>query len=73
MLLVEKVGRIPRVQRHGLEAVPFPERGARPLPHASHLRLAGEPVAVCCDGHRVPLLESNVGTGQAEEERIRFG
>lgn len=73
MLLVEKVRRIPRIQRHGREAVPLLEWGARPLPHPSHLSLAGEPVAVCCDGYWVPVLESNVGTSQAEEERIRFG
>lgn len=31
---------IKRVQRHGLETLPFPERGASPLPYASHLALA---------------------------------
>lgn len=70
MLLVEEVCRVPRVQRHGLEAGPLPERGARPLPHSAHLGLSGEPIAIGRDGHGVPTLESNVGTVEVEEEGV---
>lgn len=56
MLLVEEVGRISRIQRHGGEAVPLPEDGARPFPHTPHLSLAGESVAIGRDGDRVPTL-----------------
>lgn len=68
VLLVEEVGRVQRVQRHGLEALVAAERRTRPLPDAAHLGLSSEDVAPRCHWHRVPVLEADVGIGKVEEQ-----
>lgn len=59
---------IKRIQSHGLEAIPFPERRASPLPDATHLALATQAVSVCRDGGGMPVLEPNVSPVQVDEE-----
>lgn len=71
VLAVEKVGRVGRVQRHGLEPLVPGERRARPLPHAAHARLPGQRVAAGRDGLRVPRLEADVGTVKVNVQRRR--
>lgn len=59
---------IERVQSHGLELFPLPERRTSPFPNTTHLALATKAVAVCRDGCGMPVLESNIGPIQVEEE-----
>lgn len=68
VLVVKEVRRVQRVQGHGLEALVAPQRGARPLPDAAHLGLAGEDVAAGRHRHGVPVLEADVGAGEVEEQ-----
>lgn len=68
VLLVEKVGRVAWVERHGLEAVPLAQRRTGPLPHAAHPALPTEPVAVGCHGDGMPVLEANIGAVEFNEE-----
>lgn len=69
VLAVEEVGRVRRVERHGLEALVARQRRARPLPDAAHARLARERIAAGRDGLRVPRLETDVGTVEVNVQR----
>lgn len=69
MLAVKEIGRVRRVQRHGLESFVPGERRACPLPHATHARLPGQRVAVGRDRLRVPRLKADVGTVKVNVQR----
>ena len=68
MLGVEKVGRIPRVERHGLEAFVRCEWRAGPLPEPSRVALAPEAVPIASDRRRMPAFEADIMTLEADEE-----
>jgi hypothetical protein len=68
MLAVEKVSRVPGVQRHGLERLPALQHAAGPLPHAARVGLPREAAPVARDRHGVPMLEAYVGAVEVDEE-----
>lgn len=71
VLVVEKVGRVPRVQLHGGKPLVGGEGRAGPFPEPADVGLAAEPV-VAGDGSRVEVAEGDVlGVRQRDEEVVR--
>jgi len=68
VLLVKEISRVPRIQRHGLEAIPRSQHRARPLPDSAHLGLPSQGVAASCHGYGVPVLETDIGVAEVDEE-----
>lgn len=64
VLLIEEVGGVVWVHRHGLEPFVLTKGRAGPFPNTAHLAAAGEAVAVAGHRSRVPLSETNVGVGE---------
>lgn len=70
VLLVEEVGRVSRIHRHRVEALPWTEDSAGPLPDAAHVTLPGKDVAVSSDWRGVPILESYIGTIEVDKQLL---
>jgi hypothetical protein len=70
VLLVEEVGCLSRVERHRGETLPGAEDGTGPFPDASHVPLTGKGVTSSSDRRGVPVLESNIGSVQVDEELL---
>ena len=68
MLPIKEVRRIRRIQPHRFKALMPLEHRFRPLPYSAQLPLSREFVAVCCHGDRVPVLETDIGALEVDEE-----
>ena len=47
------------------------KRRASPFPNPAHFALTSDLVAVCGHGHGMPMLETNIGTLEIDEELLR--
>lgn len=66
VLPVEKVGRVARVQIHGLESRMWRDSCRRPLPQAAHVSLTAE-VAVSSHGSGMPVGKADICASQVDE------
>lgn len=70
MLSVEKVGRVRRVQRHGLESFVLKQRRTGPFPRSAEVALAREAAATSRHWLRHPVAETDIGTAEIDKETI---
>lgn len=70
MLAIEEIGRVSRVQVHGLESSVWRQWRAGPFPQASQIALSAEASTIPRDRGRVPMTKCDVAIGQVDEEII---